>query len=92
MIVTMESVLNFILIFSAIGMAISYLYFIQYIRKYSNKHGFAYDNFFILNLYKVYKKYIEIRKYNNKKPWFLLSLHFIFITVTLILGYFLEGK
>jgi hypothetical protein len=88
----MESILSFILIISAIGMAISYLYFLRYIRKFSGQEGDFNDNFFVLNFLKVYKKFMEIRKYNNKRAWVLLNLHFLFIIITLVLGLLLEGK
>lgn len=88
----MNVIWDFILVFSAIGMAVTYLFFIQYIRQSSNQIGVADDNFFILNFYKVYKKYIDIRKHNKLKCGIMLYLHFLFIIITLILGYFLEGK
>ena len=75
----------------AISMAITYLYFIQIIRTRSDCQQITTNNFFILNPIRVYFEYIKCRKKSDVGNGIAFYLHFVFIFITLILGYFLDG-
>ncbi len=79
--------LEIILVLSAFGYAIIYLYFLRKIRDYSEV-----DSFFALNFIKVYRGYLYTRKIDGKSPGLLFYLHFVFIIITLVLGYHFEGQ
>ncbi len=83
--------LDIILVFCAIGMAVTYLYFIYYIRTNSEQDSMVVNNYFIFNVLKVYKCYLYVRKKNSLKNGIVIYLHFIFIVATLVIGYFLDG-
>ena len=88
----MNSILDIILVFSAVSMALSYLYFIKVVRLSANEENDPITNYFILNPFKVYYGYIRCRKNEGLNIDIIFYLHFIFIIITLILGYFIEGN
>lgn len=85
----MELFMKILLIFSGISMAVTYLVFLNIIRR--NKANDV-DNLFALNLFRVYGAYLNTRKLDGKKPGVLFYSHFLFILITLCLGYLFNGK
>jgi hypothetical protein len=83
-------ILDIVLVCAAIGMALTYLYFLHYIRKWNPKR--SYDNFFVLNFIGVYKAYLEASRNIGKSVPIILYIHLSLVAVTLVLGYFLQGK
>ena len=91
MVVNMEMILKLILVCPAIGFALIYLFFLKTIRD-NKSPDIVVDNFFALNFIRVYSSYLKIRRLNNQSAGFLFYLHFLFIILTLILGYIFNGE
>jgi len=84
----MGYILEYILILSALGMALSYLYMINIIRAKNNKSTETYDNLFVVNFIKVYIRYLNVDQSGKTKRKLILCFHLLLLLVTLVLGYF----
>lgn len=81
-------VLDMTLVVSAMYMAISYLYFIKYIRIHSDD---LIDNLNVINFIVIYKKYILLKKNETGAIGPVFYLHLISILIVLVLGYYMDG-
>ena len=84
----MISILEYVLILSALGSAFSYLYMINVIRNSDNISQEAYDNLFVINVIKVYIVYINFARNDKIKRKIVLCFHIVLLVITLLLGYF----
>ncbi len=66
---------------------ITYLYFLRKIREHTEV-----GSLFAINILKVYRSYLYIRRTEGKQPGILFYVHLVSIIVGLVLSYFYAGE